>query len=163
MSIVQGEMRSRIVLSVIAILVFVGIVFGINIALMNNRDPAIYEIENILDGEFSFVDVVFVDRICTDPPDCVWTNIVLLYIPLEIVSQEEHDIFVLRTLNLFYEYSNENDLMGWMGVLRAEGVLGAMLRCAIVEFEVIEDLLPFCIFEDGLMDNVPMMEDMIGK
>ena len=97
-----------------------------------------------IEEEFSFVDVVNVDRSCIDT-DCNASFMFLLFYQLFPPGEEAYNQFLLRSMNGLYKLSGDTDLELVVGIVipETDEVVG-QFSCDLMEYVSIESLRDNC-------------------
>lgn len=154
-------MWRRILISAVII---IAIVVGLMVA--NYKTP--YErLAIAIEQEFSFVDVVNVDRLCVDT-DCNEAYMVLFFYPEGDPSSDEIlDIFALRVMNGLYELSNDEDDGMILSFIDPPNIEIWQVACQVREYAPQDNTSRFCRVinrdEDKSWVEVPINEDFIGR
>ena len=149
-------MWRRILISAVII---IAIVVGLMVA--NYKTP--YErLAIAIEQEFSFVDVVNVDRLCVG--DCDESYMILFFYPEGLPpSNDILDVFALRVMNGLYALSNDEDDGLILSFIDPPNIEIWQVTCQVREYLPQDNTSRYCRVIENLYVQVPINEDFIGR
>lgn len=145
-------------LAIAAMLVAIVLAFGFY--LYGPKHP-FEQLALSIEEEFSFVDVINVDRSCVDT-DCTESIMFLLFYELDQPSSEVYNQFTFRSMNGLYELSGDTDTELLVGIVILDTtILGGQYICEPREYITIELLEDNCFNE--LIRMLPIREKWVGR
>ena len=114
-----------------------------------------------IEEEFSFVDVVNVDRSCIDT-DCNASFMFLLFYQLFPPGEEPYNQFLLRSMKGLYKLSGDTDLELVVGIVIIDtNIIAGEVTCPPIEYFTIESFEDNCSIDQ--IHNVPIREKWAGR